>query len=209
MGTKITILPGSGANVYLLEGERGSVLVDTGTAAGRQRTLAACKGKGVGLILLTHGHFDHCQNAAYFAQALGCPVAISQEDAPLLTFGEKRQVKGAGLWGRAFAGASNRHIAKCPIPVAAPQVLAEDGLPLSPYGIDGKIVALPGHTAGSVGVLLDSGDMLVGDAMFGLFRPGPAWCYEDRAQMEGSLQKIKACAPRRIYTGHGLHRPLP
>lgn len=77
-------------------------------------------------------------------------------------------------------------------------------MPLAPYGIDGKVVALPGHTAGSVGVLLATRELLVGDAMSGLWAPGPAWCYEDKSLMEESLEKIKALRPRRIYTGHSL-----
>lgn len=158
---------------------------------------------GLKLILLTHGHFDHCQNAAYFAKELHCPVAISPLDAPLLK-GEKRTVSGEGLWGKAFAWASNRNIQKQPLPEAVPTVFLEDGMSLAPYGIDGKVVALPGHTAGSVGVFLDNRELLAGDAMSGLWGPGPAWCWEDKALMEASLEKIRGLRAKRIYTGHSL-----
>ena len=102
MPTQVVPLPASGGHAYLLRGEGGSVLVDTGTQKLAEHTLAACHHMGLKLILLTHGHFDHCQNAAYFAQELHCPVAISPLDAPLLK-GEKRTVSGEGLWGKAFA----------------------------------------------------------------------------------------------------------
>lgn len=204
MPIQILPLPASGAHAYLLRGEKSSVLVDTGTEKLGEQTLAACHHMGVKLILLTHGHFDHCQNAAYFAQELHCPVAISRQDAPLLSAGAQRPVQGQGLWGSAFAWVSNRSIRKQPIPAIDPTVFLEDGMPLAPYGIDGKVVALPGHTAGSVGVLLATRELLVGDAMSGLWAPGPAWCYEDKSLMEESLEKIKALRPRRIYTGHSL-----
>lgn len=205
MPTKIVLLPGSGAHAYLLRGGPTSILVDTGTEKLGEQTLAACHHMGVKLILLTHGHFDHCQNAAYFAKELRCPVAISQADAPLLA-GEKRSVRGEGPWGTPFAWASNHSIKKQAIPPVTPTVFLEDGMPLTPYGIEGKVVALPGHTAGSMGVFLDSRELLAGDAMSGLLAPGPAWCYEDKALMEASLEKIKALRPRKIYMGHGLVR---
>lgn len=203
MPTAIIPLPASGAHAYLLRGGSTSILVDTGTEKLGEQTLAACHHMGVRLILLTHGHFDHCQNAAYFAEELGCPVAISREDAPLLA-GEKRSVKGEGAWGALFAWASNRSIRKQALPPATPTVFLEDGMPLTPYGIEGKVVALPGHTAGSMGVFLDSRELLAGDAMSGLLSPGPAWCWEDKAAMEGSLEKIRALRAKRIYTGHSL-----
>lgn len=203
MPTQIIPLPASGAHAYLLQGGQGSILVDTGTEKLAEQTLLACHHKRVRLILLTHGHFDHCQNAAYFAEELRCPIAISREDAPLLN-GARRRVQGEGLWGKAFAWLSNRSIKNTPIPETAPTVFLEDGMPLGPYGVDGKVVSLPGHTAGSVGVFLDTRELLAGDAMSGLFAPGPAWCYEDKAQMAASLEKVKALRPRRIYTGHSL-----
>ncbi len=203
MPTQVVPLPASGGHAYLLRGEGGSVLVDTGTEKLAEHTLAACHHMGVKLIFLTHGHFDHCQNAAYFAQELHCPIAISPLDAPLLK-GEKRPVMGEGLWGKAFAWASNRNIQKQPIPEAASTVFLEDGMPLSPYGIAGKAVALPGHTAGSMGIFLESRELLAGDAMFGLWGPGPAWCWEDKALMETSLEKIRGLRAKRIYTGHSL-----
>lgn len=204
MSTRVIPLPGSGAHAYLLRGENSSILVDTGTQKLAEHTLAACHHTGVKLILLTHAHVDHCQNAAYFSEELGCPVAVSREDAPLLSSGVRRAVKGEGLFGSVFAWASNRSIQKSPIPPVTPKVLLEEGMSLAPYGIDGRVIALPGHTSGSMGVLLGSGEMLVGDAMFGLFQPGPAWCYEDKAEMEKSLEKIKKLAPKKIYTGHAL-----
>ncbi len=203
MPTAIIPLPASGAHAYLLRGGPTSILVDTGTEKLAEQTLAACHHMGVKLILLTHGHFDHCQNAAYFAEELHCPVAISREDAPLLA-GEKRGVKGEGAWGTLFAWASNRSIRSHAIPPVTPTVFLEDGMPLSPYGIEGKVVALPGHTAGSMGVFLDSRELLAGDAMSGLLSPGPAWCWEDKAAMAGSLEKIRTLRAKRIYTGHSL-----
>lgn len=48
------------------------------------------------LVILTHGHFDHCQNASYLAKKLNCLVGIGREDVVLLENNEKRKVFGKG-----------------------------------------------------------------------------------------------------------------
>lgn len=191
------------ANAYLVRGGKGGILIDTGTAPYRERVLEACRSSGVRLILLTHGHVDHCQNAAFLAGALGCPVGIGREDAPLLAEGTVRPVTGRGLWGRLYAGISNRVIRQNSIPPHRPEVLLEAGMGLTSYGVDGEIVALPGHTAGSVGVLLSTGELFAGDAMQTVFGPATAWCYEDREPAERSAAAIRRMRPALVCCGHG------
>lgn len=204
METGIVTIKSGGGNAYLLKSEAGAVLVDTGSLKARDKVLAACQGAGVRLILLTHGHFDHCQNAAFLARELGCPVGISPEDRPLLAKGEKRRVAGHGLLGRAFAAASNRSIQKNHIEPVEPAVALAGGMSLEPYGLRGRVVALPGHTLGSVGVLLETGELFAGDAMMGIGRPSGAWCYEDREAARRSEGVIRALEARRVYFGHGM-----
>lgn len=57
-------------NCFLLTRGETAVLVDTARTAHRQTVLDACKPYQVRLILLTHGHVDHVQNAAKLS-ALG------------------------------------------------------------------------------------------------------------------------------------------
>ncbi len=190
-------------NVYLVCGPDGSILIDTGMEPHREKVLRACREKAVRLILLTHGHCDHCQNAAWLSKRLSCPVGIAAADIPLLQAGEKRHVQGSGLWGRVYAAASNRTIRKEAVAPVTPEVILEDGMSLVPFGAAGKIVALPGHTKGSAGVLLESGALFVGDAMQNLGRPAAAWCYEDRADMEASTEVIRRLNAPAVYFGHG------
>lgn len=203
MAAEVQRISCGSANAYLVRSGTGSILIDTGTAPYRDRVLEACRSSGVRLILLTHGHVDHCQNAAFLAKALDCPVGISREDAPLLTEGAVRPVNGRGLWGRLYAGISNRVIRQNSIPSHQPEVLLEPGMGLTFYGVDGEIVALPGHTAGSVGVLLSTGELFAGDAMQTVFGPAAAWCYEDRAEAERSAAAIRRIRPALVCCGHG------
>jgi glyoxylase-like metal-dependent hydrolase (beta-lactamase superfamily II) len=157
----------------------------------------------VRLILLTHGHFDHCQSAAYLTRRLKCSIGIAGEDAALLERNEKRKVYGKGIWGRFYADASNRNIEQNEIEAVTPDVILEDGMSLGEYGVDAKTVKLPGHTAGSVGVLCDTGELFVGDAMQNILFPSAAWCYEDYEKAKESAAIVRSMNAGKIFFGHG------
>lgn len=200
---EITTIACGNANAYLVRGPGGAILIDTGTERFQKKVLDACGTDNVKLILLTHGHVDHCQNAAFLAEKLGCPAGIGAGDIPLLRDGRTRRVYGRGLIGTVYAMASNQIIEHQKFTSITPAVVLEEGMPLSPYGVEGKIVALPGHTAGSVGVLLDSGEFFVGDAMQNIGAPACAWCYEDREEAQRSTELIRTMGAVRIFYGHG------
>lgn len=206
--TEIVTIACDNANAYLLCGTEGGILIDTGTDRYRDKVLNACHGRGVKLILLTHAHVDHCQNAAFLADRLGCPVGIGAKDVPLLRDGLTRTVYGYGPIDAVYALASNRVITSRKIPPVTPLVVLTDGMSLSRYGLQGKVLALSGHTAGSVGVSLDTGELFVGDAMQNIGAPACAWCYEDREEAQRSVEMIYGIKAKVIYFGHGRPKVL-
>jgi glyoxylase-like metal-dependent hydrolase (beta-lactamase superfamily II) len=79
---------------------------------------------------------------------------------------------------------------------------------LSTGGIAGRVVPTPGHTPGSVSVLLDSGEAIVGDMVIGDFlrllrRPGLPIVAWDLERNWESVRQFLDLSPRTIYTGHG------
>jgi glyoxylase-like metal-dependent hydrolase (beta-lactamase superfamily II) len=48
-----------------------------------------------------------------------------------------------------------------------PDILMKNEFDLSEYGINGKIVHTPGHTEDSITIILDNGEMLLGDLVRG------------------------------------------
>ena len=175
-------------NAYLVHGNNASILIDTGTAKYKEKVWEACKNNNVKLIILTHGHFDHCQNAAYLAHKLNCLVGIARDDIDLVKNNQKRKVFGKGIWGKTYAYLSNRNIKKNEIHEIVPDVILENEMPLQVFGIDGKIIGLPGHTKGSIGVMLATGELLVGDAMQNIISPSTTWCFEDYEQSRESTK---------------------
>jgi glyoxylase-like metal-dependent hydrolase (beta-lactamase superfamily II) len=46
-----------------------------------------------------------------------------------------------------------------------PDIFLRDGQDLGEYGFGAKIIHLPGHTKGSIGILTEEGDLFAGDTL--------------------------------------------
>ena len=191
------------ANCYLLSGENGAILIDSCNYKDGPKILKQIKDKNVKLILLTHGHFDHVSSAMYLSKTLNVPIAMNKEDECIIGNGQASILHGHSLWGRTMAFFSQGVLKKSTYSFFTPNVYLEDGQSLSEYGVNAHVVALPGHTKGSVGVLTDEGDFIVGDAMFNMMRPTGSRLYEDREVMEQSVDKIRNSGAKTIFVGHG------
>jgi glyoxylase-like metal-dependent hydrolase (beta-lactamase superfamily II) len=159
-------IKGAISNCYLLLGAR-PLLVDTGAPGDLPKILATFKSlqldlKQLALILLTHGHSDHAGNAAELRARSGRPVALHTGDATLARNGENGILvpqTNLGRWIRPFVDE--------PFQRFEPDILFRESFSLEPYGVRGKVVPTPGHTAGSASVVLANGEALIGDVMRG------------------------------------------
>ena len=89
--------------------------------------------------------------------------------------------------------------------------IGDDDWSLKDYGVAGKVVWTPGHTMGSVSVILDSGDALVGDLAMNMFpltvRPGlPIFAVNEKA-LKRSWNRLLGMGVRTIWPAHG--KPFP
>lgn len=198
------------ANAYLVQGER-ALLIDAGAPGDADRILQALRRAKVALtdlalILLTHGHGDHVGAANEIAALSGAPVALQRADDAMARSG--RNVLGVlnGLEARLITPFVNK-----PFPPVAASVLFDAGLDLAPYGVAGRVIATPGHTPGSVSILFEHGDAIVGDLLMGgrlggaLFPSQPQLHYfvENFAQLHASMETILAAQAQRLFVGHG------
>jgi len=78
-----------------------------------------------------------------------------------------------------------------------------DGDDLSQYGLDGRVVYIPGHTTGSIGVLTGEGDFFCGDLLTNSGRPEKNRLVDNEAEMDASIEKLKTLGVKTVYPGHG------
>lgn len=195
---------------FLLKGNHGCILIDTGLPGAAPRILATLRSLGVDpgdirLILLTHGHADHVGSAWELKQVTGAQVAIGAADADALRTGQHpplNPLRPLGTWLRRLV--NRTHPRFHPLD---PDLLLDGEYSLEEWGIPGKVIPTPGHTPGSISVLLENGDAFVGDLIRGGFLRHAKPVYpvfgEDLAQVRASLSRVLEQRPELFFPAHG------
>ena len=190
MDMRIHELHYSNTNTYLIEGEKGKLLFDTGWAG---TFPAFCKSLGeikvavqdIDYILISHYHPDH----------MGIAQEIADQGAVLLVPDVQENYLHAA--DSVFEKEKNRAF----IPVRDDKVrkisVEEGAAVLSGIGLNGRIIYTPGHSDDSVSLYLDSGELFVGDL-------NPLYELEMHkgTQIEDSWNKLLMLKPKRVYYGH-------
>ncbi|MDE6608257.1 MAG: MBL fold metallo-hydrolase [Lachnospiraceae bacterium] len=189
-------------NCYIVAENGSAILIDTGRRKYREKILKKCREFPITLIVLTHGHMDHCQNAAYLADALHVPIAMCEKDKDLIPDNRKQPLSAKTFLGRIVLSVSLKSFEKDSLDVFESTVNLKDGDSLSEYGIDAEVIELPGHTNGSIGLKIED-KLFVGDALMNMFYPTVSMLYTDERLMKKSAGKIGDMGKMEIYFGHG------
>ena len=199
----ITQIKGGTDNCYIVSEGKSAILIDTSSGACVDQVIAECDKYEMKLIVLTHVHFDHAENAAKLSKRYNVPVAIHKLDEELFESFDKQPLKSYGLVGKIVLGLSLKVLRNTKVDKPENLIYVKEGDDLSAYGINAKIVELPGHTLGSIGVDVDDAHLFVGDELDNWVRPAVGHLYYDFDAIKKSAQKIKDLGQRTIYYGHG------
>jgi glyoxylase-like metal-dependent hydrolase (beta-lactamase superfamily II) len=215
-----------GVNAYLGKTDDGFILFDTGghltmdkPFTNRRDNLekalktAGCEPGNLKLVILTHGDNDHVANSAFIREKYQTKIAMHSDDTQLVenpTF--EKMVENFRFRSLIFKIVS-RVIKKLIQKVTQkaledferfkPDFYIDDGYSLSEYGFDAKIIHIPGHTAGSIGVLTADGDLIAGDTFANTNKPGIALNAYDFKMLAASVGRLKMMNLKTIYPGHG------
>lgn len=213
-------IPLEGVFAYLIYREKEAILVDCGPEGSAPKILRTMDKLGLDptdlkLLVLTHTHFDHCGSAAQIREQTSCKVAVHHLEADRLRRG-RAPFPGGTRWkarivvflGRVFRPLILRFAALEPdilLGVGSRKRAGEPIADLTEFGFNIKVFHLPGHTIGSLGLLLPDGTMLVGDALTGV--PGmklyPAFA-ESRRELDRSWKLLGKMPLKKIYPAHGV-----
>lgn len=224
MSKEIRTINLGGVNCYLVNTDRGFFLIDTGFSTKRAKLeqeleSAGCRPGNLKLILLTHGDSDHADNAAYLREKYGAIIAMHAADAGMVERGDmswnrKAKPDRVNLIFRLMTVLAPLLFKGNTFQPFKPDFTIGEGFDLFEYGFNAKVLHLPGHSKGSIGVLTTGGDsttppavagqaLFCGDLLYNLFGKPSCLFIDDLADFEASVKKLRGIGIGTVYPGHG------
>ena len=207
---RIETIQAGGANVYLIANGGQSILVDAGNKRAASKILDKLSQSGlepedVKLIILTHTHYDHVGGLTELQEATQAKILVHEHEADPLAAGYTEIPRGTmfltqliSFIGRRLARKSGEYEA------VRPDLSITDRSGLEPYGVHGYVLPTPGHSPGSLCIIVDGKTALVGDTMFGISRRSafPPFA-DDVDELLGSWNLLIDTGCQRFLPGHG------
>jgi glyoxylase-like metal-dependent hydrolase (beta-lactamase superfamily II) len=216
MKVDILTIPLGFDQCYVLKG-KAVIAVDAGQPNKgktfvRALESAAISPQEVKLVLMTHGHWDHIGSAKEIKSLTGAALAMHHSEAHWLESSLKPLSAGVTAWGKVLTALHKLFMPLIKVPAAKVDLaIGDDGLSLVDYGIPGRVLHTPGHSSGSVTVLLDTGEAFVGDLAMNRFplclSPRLPIFAEDTAAAVRSWKMLLDRGASTVYPAHG--KPFP
>lgn len=205
-------------NTYLIRGKDGYLLVDAGNS-GREEVLFrflkenSISPRDIRLIVITHAHYDHVGSLYAIRTRCECPVMVHQKEAQILEKGEIAIPPGTFAytkmvsWIGKNASGLPGYRSLLGFKAVRPDLVIGADTSLEEYGFDGTVMHTPGHTEGSVTVLLSGGEAFCGDLAMNYFPFGmgpifPAFA-GDVEMLYRSWATLLRAGAATFYPAHG------
>ena len=200
------------SNCYLVKDD-GIIMIDAGppnqvSKLRMELQTMSINPEEIALLLLTHGHYDHIGSVSAVKTLTHCKVAINHREKEWVEQALRPMPPGIGIWGAVLAALMRITTPFVKFPASPVDIALEDReFPLQPFGINGRVIYTPGHTSGSMSILLETGEAFVGDlAMNGFpmrIGPGMPSVGDDRNTIKASWKLLLDSGARWIYPSHG------
>ncbi len=197
---------------YIIQDE-GTIMVDGGAPKMAKEFTKSIKKLSIKpgdiqLMIMTHGHWDHIGSAKEIKELTGAKIAMHEREKEWLEKSLKPLPPGVTPWGHVFKGIMTMFMPLVHIPSTdVDVVLGDEERPLSQYGIRGKVIYTPGHSSGSVSIVLEKGDVFVGDLAMNKFplrlSPGLPIFAEDCTKVRKSWELLLDHGAKTVYPAHG------
>ncbi len=163
--------------------------------------------KNISLVIITHNHLDHIGSISNVKELTGAPVLIHKSEDLYLSKGVTTPVQIRSLLPKLLMKfMKNPEIE----PFNADIIIKDnDYIDLKSYGAKGKIIYTPGHTDGSISVLLDNGHVIVGDLFSAKkskqgTKAAYPFIYNNLDAIKSSIRKLINQGGKLFYNAHGV-----
>lgn len=160
----------SSNNPLLLSYNNNYILVDTGIKekcdAITERLAKLLKGYPLKALIINHAHYEHVENVAAIKEKFNPKIIVHEREAEYVEKGESSPLPS---WNYV----KGEKINNCPstkwyfTPVQA-DILVDKRLDLAEYAFNGYILWTPGHSPGSLSIIINDEIAIVGDALGGM-----------------------------------------
>ena len=184
---------------HLVLGDERALLVDTMSGHGDVRAAVRAVTDLLVTAVATHSHYDHIMGAYRFGE-----LWLEESEAARMGREEARATRAHvdALERGILDGSEPWSLAQCTRPCVR---FLEEGQVFDLGGVTLEVVALPGHTRGSMGFLArELGVLFTGDAV----TPIMTIFFEESASLDTyreTLAKMQALPFERLYTSHHEH----
>jgi len=173
-GNKIYELLNGRSNVYLIIYKDHNILIDTGKSSSYKKLKTKIQqilpeGSTINFLILTHTHFDHCQNAKKIQDLHSCKIIMHKNEMEYAKQGYTPIPGGTNIITRLISNIGRKIGPKIAgYQSFSPDVVFEKEMDLYKYEINIKLIETKGHSAGSNSIIVDNEIALVGDTLFGI-----------------------------------------
>lgn len=198
------------SNSYFISTDNHNILFDTGKASAYRNIrhnidLLNPKIKNIDFLILTHTHFDHCQNAAQIKKEDKSRIVMSINEKDYAENGYTPVPQGTIFFSKIIYKLGIRlGIKRFSYEPFKPDILISNKFEFPEDKLDIRIIETPGHSSGSISIIIDDEIAIVGDTLFGVY-PGSAFppFADNPEELIESWQKLLKTGCDTFLPGHG------
>lgn len=208
MDTNIKVINLGMVNTYVIQGKQ-TILVDTGMKGNDKKILKALHAMGlhpqdIKLIVLTHCHEDHIGSLDALVEATGAQVLIDSLEYDTWCGNEPADIEPLNFIVKKMMDRASKKEVEVHVPHV--DIKMTETFDLSDFGINGKVYRTPGHSKGSISILLDNGSCFIGDqlmAMMPFSKPKKPFLAYSLDEIKKSIKGLVNLGATTFYLSHG------
>lgn len=209
---KVILLNLGFTKIYLLRTDSGYIQFDAGYKHDMKKYLRLLEDnhilpEEIKLIVINHAHFDHTGALKDIQELTNAKVLCHENEKEFLVKGISAEVKPRTFLTKLMVPLMPKSWARTdPI---VPDIVIQDEYSLTEFGVKAKVIHTPGHTPGTIAIITEDGDAIVGCNLHGpplRFRLGFPTIYLDEDDLWKSWERIIKEGAQTLYISHG--KPL-